>query len=179
MTKLLDLEDHILGLDRFDAAEQDLKDLIHERLQARTEVDSRTGCTIYTGAWEQNGLAKVRVGRRVYSITRVAAWLYLPGFKLWDVRRVGHKPCCPNPACFSVDHLVVLADQAESLAAQVRNGRLGDRHHRQLNKAKAAHIRALAGEGVSAGEIALMPEFLCSKEAVRAVIENRRWKEVR
>jgi hypothetical protein len=173
---LLSLDDHILNLDRFDSKEQDLKDLIHARLQDRTEVDFGTGCTIYTGAWEENGQAKMRVGRRVYSITRVSAWLYLRGFQLWDVRRVVHKPCCPNPACYAQDHLVVLADQAEALAAQMRSGRLGERHHCRLNKLKAAHIRELAAEGVTPAEMAHMPEFDCSVQAIRAVIEGRRWK---
>lgn len=173
---LLTLDSHILGLDQFDGAEQDFKDVIHARLQERTEIDFRSGCTLYTGAWEVNGQAKMRVGRRVYSITRVAAWLYLKGFALWDVRRAAHKPCCPNPACYATEHLVILADQAESLATQMRCGRLGERHHRKLNAVKAAAIRELAAEGVPAAVIAQMPEFACSPASIRAVIEGRRWK---
>lgn len=177
MPNLLTLDSHIIGLDAFDAVEQDLKDLIHQRLQERTEIDFRTGCSIYTGAWEANGQAKMRVGRRVYSVTRVSAWLYLRSFKLWDIRRVVHKPCCPNPACYQQNHLLVLADQAEALAAQLRAGRLGERHHCRLNRVKAAAIRTLGAEGVGAAEMARMPEFGCSAKAIREVLEGRRWRD--
>ena len=176
MAQPLTLHDHILGLERFDADEQRFKDAVHARLLARTEIDFATGCHIYTGAWEKSGLARMRVGRRVYNVPRVAAWLYIRGFHLWDIRRAAHRPSCPHPACYAREHLIVLADQAEALAAQMRCGRLGE-HRRRLNKEKARYIRALAAEGVPLEAIAAMPEIGCRPRAVQAVVEGGTWRD--
>ena len=85
--KLLELDESILALERFDDTEQDVKDRIHQMVQERTEFDPETDCQIFTGAWEENGQAKMRVGARVYCLSRIVAWLYHPGFQLWGLNR--------------------------------------------------------------------------------------------
>jgi len=171
--KKLALDDHILDLNSFDAKEQDLKDKVHEMLQARMEIDHVTGCWIYTGAWEENGQAKMRIGRKVYGVHRVAAWLYFAGYDLWDVTRIAHD--CQSPACFNPEHLVILQDQADCIAYQAARGRLGDRPHRRLTRKKAQEIRALGLAGIEHGIIAR--QFGISVQAVRAVVANRTWVE--
>lgn len=89
--------------------EEDRRDMIHDRLMNRHELDRKTGCWIYTGAWHQNGHALIRVGEKRYSVPKVAAWLWIGGFELTDKRiYVLHKPCCRNPACFNPEHLRVM-----------------------------------------------------------------------
>src|SRR5215831_9613653 len=153
MTKrLLNLDDDILELEAFDDMEQALKDRVHQRLSERCEVDHATGCWIYTGAWGEDGQGKVRVGYKVYPVSRVAAWLYLKGFRLWDVPLVLHKRWCPHPACFNPDHLVIVDDLAKRLAHQRRCGRLG-RCVRRLSPAKVRQAREWADGGVAVDEI--------------------------
>jgi uncharacterized protein YfkK (UPF0435 family) len=120
--KLLVLDDSILELERFDDDEQDVKDRIHQMVQERTEFDPATNCQIFTGAWEENGQAKMRVGARVYCLSRIVAWLYHPGFQLWGLNRAVRK--CDNPACCNGEHVVVVADQAEAMSALRRNGKV-------------------------------------------------------
>ena len=120
--KLLSLEDDILELERFDDTEQDVKDRIHQMVQERTQFDPATDCQIFTGAWEENGQAKMRVGARVYCLSRIVAWLYHPGFQLWGLNRAVRK--CDNPACCNGEHVVVVADQAEAMSALRRNGKV-------------------------------------------------------
>ena len=88
--------------------EEHLKDVIHERLNKRCELDAETGCWVYCGYWDRYGTGRIRVGNDVYSVQRVAAWIYLGNFELWDRRRVYHRSCCPNPACFNPDHIQVI-----------------------------------------------------------------------
>jgi hypothetical protein len=177
MKRLLDLDSHILGLERFDGQEADIKDEIHARLQARCEVDAGTGCWVYTGCWERSGIAKIRVGTRIYCVPRVAAWLYREGFAIWDVEVVGRS--CQTPACFNPDHLLLRADQAEALRRQREGGRLGH-HHRHLNWAKVRALRASVQAATPEEAKRLAAGFSAqegiSLRAVRAVLEERTWK---
>lgn len=173
--KLLTLDDHVIGLERFDDREQAFKDEVHERLQGRCEPDHVTGCLIYTGAWEQSGQGKVRVGTRVYGVTRVSAWLYIPGFRLWDSRKVAHSPACNSPACFNHEHLVVLEGQAESLALQRKKGTLG-RACPRLNRRKARELRRMFAEGAAVGDLEKI--FDIRAPSVVAVIDGVTWREV-
>lgn len=170
--RLLSLDDHILGLERFDDREQDNKDKVFERVQARCEYEASTGCLIYTGAWEVNGQAKIRVGGRVYCLSRVAAWLYVPGFRLWGLERAVRK--CDSPACCNEEHIEVLASQAQAIAAQRKRGRLGNARHK-LTRALAREARVLHGEGVPLEEIAA--GLGVRRAAILAVVLGRTWPE--
>lgn len=121
-SRLLGLDDHIVGLERFDGDEQDVKDRVHQMVQERTEFDPATECMIYTGAWEQDGKAKMRVGARVYCLSRIVAWLYKGGFQLWGLERAVRT--CDSPACCNGDHIVVYRNQAEATSALRRNGKV-------------------------------------------------------
>lgn len=103
-----------------------LKDDAHDRLKWRIEEDPDTGCWIYTGAWEQgSGLGVLRVAGRVFTASRVAAWVYGPvSFDLFDTAgvRVYHHDC-NVPACCNPDHLRVAAGSGAVNAALATLGR--------------------------------------------------------
>ncbi len=122
--KLLSLDDHPILLEAFDSGDQALKDLIHDRIQANVELDPNTSCMIYTGFWEAgSGQAKIRIGARIYPLCRAAAWVYLPGFRLWGKNLAVRT--CDSPACANPEHLVVAADRSEAIRLQRSAGRLG------------------------------------------------------
>jgi hypothetical protein len=120
--KLLDLDDSIINLDRFDDREQDVKDRIHQMIQDRTEFDPETDCQIYTGAWTHNGQGKMRVGARIYCVSRIVAWLYNADFQLWGDNRAVRK--CDNPACCNGEHVEVFENQAKAMSALRRRGKV-------------------------------------------------------
>lgn len=168
--ELLSLDDHISLLDRFDAAEQDYKDEIYGRMFMKTECDAATDCMIYTGCWEDSGQAKIRVGAQVYIVSRVSAWLFFDGFKLWSRQRVVRT--CDAPACWQPSHLKVLASQAAAMEYQRNTGRIGD-PRRQLNRKKAEAMRRQHEDGASIPE--LVERTGLQRRSVRAVILGRTW----
>ena len=87
--------------------EDALKDVIHERLLLRREVDNLTECWVYTGAWQPSGLGIIAVGKRRPTASRAAAWVYVGGFKL-DDRRVYVMSCPKAKACFNPEHLRIM-----------------------------------------------------------------------
>lgn len=179
MPSALSLESHVLDLERRDASEQEFKDKIHALLQSRCEVDFGTGCWVYTGCWEKSGIAKIRVGTRIYCVPRVAAWLYLRGFSLWDGQVVGRR--CQTPACFNPDHLLIHLDQAQAIRRQNAAGRLGA-NHRHLSRAKVLRLRS-AAENLTSAEMDVFINLFAAKEgisrrAIRAILDGRTWKEV-
>lgn len=171
--ELLDLDAPVHCLNRFDEAEQLLRDELHARLNGRMEYDPHTDCWIYTGAWEANGQAKIRVGGRVHCVSRVAAWVYFAGFELWDVQRVVRVERCLQPACFNPEHLQVAGDQAEALAVQRAFGRLGRAWHR-LSPRRAAELRADVLGGMSEAEAAA--KYDIRAPSVRAIVRGDTYK---
>jgi hypothetical protein len=101
-------------LEASDHYDEQLRDRIHERLLGQCETDPVTECWVFTGPWTSRGCGHVRVGRRVYRIARVSAWVYL-GVPLWQSLRVYLK--CETHACFNPEHLAI----AESHAAYLRS----------------------------------------------------------
>jgi hypothetical protein len=79
------------------------------KLLRRREVDTQTGCWIWTGVWHRQGYGRMSFtvgGRPVYKLVHhVAAWLW-KGTPLDAGVRVVQE--CRNPACFNPDHLVVV-----------------------------------------------------------------------
>lgn len=153
------IDDHVLGFNADDGDEQALKDRVHALLQdpARCEVDPASGCWVYTGAWEADGEGRLRVGRAVYAVARVAAWLYLPGYDFWDTTRVVHASC-RNPACFNPEHLRVVAGGSAQVAHQARRARgpaAGVRAH--ARRILALHARGLP-DGAIARALGLRPQ---------------------
>lgn len=164
-------EANALELDRFAAADQRLRDTIHERLLRRCEADPRTGCQIFTGCWVKDGRGYIRVGRRVYPLARVSAWLYIPGFQLWDSRLISR--VCDSPACLEPSHLRVVESRQEQLAWQRARGRLHPQTWHHLSWARAAHARELAQEGWTIAELADL--FQVRPTAIRLVLLGRTW----
>jgi hypothetical protein len=145
------LSDHIFCLNRCDTNEQNQKDRIHQRILSRVEHDHQTGCAIYTGVWEESGQAKMRVGRKVYCLSRIVAWIYRKGFDLWGHERALRT--CNNPACCAEDHIVVVEDQAAAMRHHQARGRC--RHKRKINDpAVIAAIRTAHKEGATIRSLA-------------------------
>jgi hypothetical protein len=136
--RLLNFEDHVGSLNRFDGAEQDLKDKIHARLNSRCEFDARTGCWVYTGCWSPNGQGVVRVGQKKYTVARVSAWLYIQGFHLEDSRCPYRR--CECSACFNPEHIRLAKDRADGLCRLRLMGRWGQ-GRRKLNQQIADGVR--------------------------------------
>jgi hypothetical protein len=120
--KLLSLDDPVIRLEAFDGSEQDVKDRIHELVMKQSEYDPDTDCQIFTGCWEQNGQAKMRVGAGVYTLSRIVAWLFHKDFKLWGKNRAVRT--CDNPACCNGEHVVVVRNQAEAMSLLRRKGKV-------------------------------------------------------
>jgi hypothetical protein len=182
MTPPTPLEVQLRSLDAQDVADQTLRDRVHQRLNERCQLDPETGCWIYTGNWDDRGTSRVRVGVRTYTLTRVAAWLYVAGFELWDARWVYHLGVCPNPACFNPEHLAVAADRAAAQAAMRAIGRYGSAAGRgqaapgrrfSLDEARLVRGRLLNGE-----EAALLARELGVRvQAIRRIADGRSWPE--
>lgn len=168
---LLALDDHIFKLEAFDQREQDLKDRVYEKMHSRIEFDPATECCIYTGSWEANGQAKMRVNNRIYCVSRLAAWVFYEGFQLWGNNRAVRS--CESPACCNPEHIVAVRGLREALAAQREAGRFGDGPAVRLTRSQAAEMRALAAGGVLPPELA--QRFRVRVPAVRAVLLNRTW----
>ena len=176
------LDSDLMALNCLDHGEQDLKDKIHQRLQERCEIDTGTGCWIFTGNWDRRGIAKVRVGQRTYTVSRVSAWLYFAGFELWDGRWVYHT--CPNPACWYWEHLMLARNREEAQAKMRELGLFGSvagrgrgRPGRRLNLQKARLIRCRLDQGQDAGRIAA--EMQVSRQAVNMVGAYEVWPDRR
>jgi len=171
MSALLSLEDHIFLLEAHDAKEQNLKDQVYEKMQSRIEFDPATECCIYTGSWEANGQAKMRVNNRIYCVSRLAAWVYYQGFQLWGNNRAVRT--CDSPACCNPEHITTVRGLKEALAAQREAGRFGDGPAVRLTRAQATEMRLLSGQGVGNDDLAA--RFRVRIPAVRAVLLNRTW----
>jgi hypothetical protein len=169
---LLSLDDHVLRLDELDTAEADFKDRIHERLMALSECEPSTDCYVYTGCWEESGQAKMRVGGRVYHVSRVAAWVYFEDFQIWSNARTLRT--CKTPACCNPEHIYVVRNQREAMAATKAAGRLVTTSNR-LTRLAAARMRHLFSQGWPMPDLAR--EFKVRVAAVRAVIYGRTWKD--
>lgn len=175
--KYLSFEDSLSACNGWDQVEQDTKDKIHARLHARCELDSRTGCWVYTGAWDKRGQGIIRVGKCKYTLPRVSAWLYIPGFHLEDPRYAFRT--CECSACFNPAHVRIAKDRRTGLAILRALGRFG-RGHRKLNQQTADMLRlAYANRPPSCdrdGFIRRQAEGLGVKpQAVRAIIDNLTW----
>jgi hypothetical protein len=141
MVRKCSLQDDQNQLNRHDLTEQDLKDKIHARLHARCELDPQTDCWVYTGYWRPNGQALIRVGRQSYTLPKVSAWLYIPGFCLTDGRMaVRDSRICQCAACFNPDHILVTPSRASGMELMRRMGWL-PRGRRKLSQAKADTLR--------------------------------------
>lgn len=170
-------EDELGALNAWDAEEQKIKDKIHGRLNARCELDPGTGCWIYCGYWDRKGQGQIRVGRRVYTLPRVSAWLYIAGFRLEDRRWAFRR--CENSACFNPDHVLVATNQAEALALLRGMGRFGG-GWRKLCQEIADRLRMLRQ---NLPENASLDDWIriqaaaygVRPQAIRNIIEHRSW----
>ncbi len=127
------------------------KKTIRKRLKSRIQIDKRTGCHVYCGAWTARGFATMRVGHKVYSIQRVVLWL-AGKVELWE--KCYRYRTCPTPACCNAKHIAVAASFAEALVQMRRLKLFSLAGKIKLTQRRRACIRALAKEGVPVAEIA-------------------------
>lgn len=167
------LEVDVYALNVRNSRDQDLKDRVYERLMARSESDPETSCHVYLGAWTDKGNAKIRVGQRVFNLNRVAAWIFFETFELWGANIAFHK--CETPACFNPSHLGVARDISEALR-EIHKLRKPRQPGRRLNKEKATQLRIRHFDDDATAHV-LSAEFGLSKTSVRAVLDNKTWKD--
>jgi hypothetical protein len=97
---------------------EDLKDQLHQKLLEQSEPDPETDCWVWTGLWDRTGHGIIKVNGQQFTVARVAAWIYLGGFDLWDNGiRVLHLRTCSASACFNYTHLII--KRSRVAAAQV------------------------------------------------------------
>jgi hypothetical protein len=171
-------EDELGRLNVWDQHEQEIKDKIHGRLNSRCELDPCTDCWVYTGYWDRKGQGQIRVGRRVYTLPRVSAWLYISGFRLEDPRWAFRR--CENSACFNPAHVLVADSQAEALALLRGMGRFGG-GHRKLCQEIADRVRfafPYRHEDISTDEWIRLKavELSVRPQAVKNIITGKSWK---
>jgi hypothetical protein len=170
-------DDELGALNAWDAREQEIKDKIHARLNARCELDPGTDCWVYTGYWDRKGQGQIRVGRRVYTLPRVSAWLYIAGFHLEDRRWAFRR--CANSACFNPDHVLVATDQAEALTLLRGMGRFGG-GWRKLCQEIADRLRLLHQELGTRAEADDWIRFQAAQygvqpQAIRNILNGKSW----
>ena len=149
--------------------DDDLKEKIHARLLGKCEVDRFTGCHIFTGAWEPDGMGKVRVGRKSYTVSRVAAWLYMGLEDLDGPEMVYHNHLCRTPACFNPEHLAIAGNRNEAFDVLRSMGRWASGKGRKLNRAKASYMRLQA---TTMSRTAIGEYHRVTQWAVRRVLNN-------
>jgi len=112
---MLALADHIVCLNKLADAEQEYKDCLHEKLNRQCTLVPDTDCWLYTGGSILScGQIRIKVGTRTYHVGRIAAWLYVGGFEIWDSRlEVVHT--CRHLSCFNPDHLRIVSGRSEAL----------------------------------------------------------------
>jgi hypothetical protein len=75
-------------------------DAIHAKILHRSELDERTGCWVWVGAWSVHSYGMIHLGRRLYPVHRLAMAVYR-GFDVHSKLEVWHtcnvRACC-NPA---------------------------------------------------------------------------------
>src|SRR5258708_31863070 len=92
--RLLRAEDNICSLNAFDPQEQELKDIIHQRLNKPCEFDANTACWVYTGCCTRLGQRIIRVRQAKYNLVRASAWIYIAVFHLQH-SRLPFRTCPP------------------------------------------------------------------------------------
>lgn len=128
------------------------KETIRDRLVARIQFDQDTGCWVYDGAWDHNGVGRMRVGYRVYRVAAVALWVFrdVPLWAKCFRIRTCETPACANPLHFKVSDVgiggrpkILLASAERCIRYHVRNGRTIESIARDLGVHRATVRTAL------------------------------------
>lgn len=98
---------------------------LQERLEAHREIDSETGCWLWTGHLDR-GHGRITIERKPYLVGRIAMKVYR-GFDLKSSKLICHIRECPNAHCFNPDHLYY-GDHSSNLRDAIAIGKfLGKR----------------------------------------------------
>lgn len=130
----------------------------HERLFKEIEIDTRTGCWLWTGPKDTDGYGRIhtrRGSRNHVLIPRLSAHFFR-GFDMDDPLCILH--CCDNPPCFNPDHLFK-GTKTDNLRDRDRKGRgVWVRGERQwmakMTAQKVAELRQFHAAGVPRSELA-------------------------
>lgn len=151
---------------------QSLKDVILERLWARTEIDRETGCLIYLGHWDTiSGLGRIWVDGKSRPVARVSAWIYREDFDLDGDQAVLHYRC-NTPACWNYEHIRVTNSVEECLRIARRLMRPTKSSGRRLSYSEADMMRLQAATMTA---LSLSEAYEVTQQSVRSVLNNRTW----
>jgi hypothetical protein len=161
------------------------------RLLAKRQVDPETNCWIWTGRWnpDEKGVIYLPVRRSVYvHVAAAHVWLNQP---LKGDHKVVHKKCCPNPACFNPEHLLVFQTAKEICDAQkaglVQGQKVGiARKGTKMTIEKALQIKNALIAAYAAEKRGSQPEMFVDMaerlnvtiHQVRAIHARRAWRYI-
>ena len=86
---------------------------------SRGKVNSETSCWEWQSKGAKGGYGRIYIGRKGYSVHRLAAALFL-GFDIDSDELVCHR--CDNPPCFNPDHLFI-GTQSDNCLDRSQKGR--------------------------------------------------------
>lgn len=128
-----------------------------------------TGCWLWTGYRNPDGYGQMRIDRRLRTVSRAAAAVYL-GFDLDSQLHVLHD--CDNPPCFNPRHLFI-GTNADNRADSHRKGR----HARaKLTEARVVEIIRLLQAREPQRTIAA--RYGISQRMVSLIATRRKWRHV-
>lgn len=129
------------------------RERIRVLLEEKSEVDPNTGCKIYCGAWADNEVALVRIGRRTYTVQMAALWV-AGEVELYD--KVYAYRICRSPACWCRKHIKIAKDVSEGMKSMRRLGIIVPPKTRgiYLTERRREAVRILLEEGRTPEQIA-------------------------
>ncbi len=122
------------------------RERIRALLDEKSEVDPITKCKVYCGAWADNGIALIRIGRRTYTVQMAALWV-AGKVELYD--RVYAYRTCKSAACCNLKHIKVAGDVSAGMKAMHKQGIIVPPKKRgiYLTEIRREAVRILLKEG--------------------------------
>ena len=140
-------------------------------IEGRFDMDTRTGCWLWTAYRNRGGYGKARHGGKVHLAHRVS----------WEVHNgpipAGMCVChrCDTPSCVNPEHLFLgtQADNVRDMAAKGRGRAPAGEAHRSA-KLTAADVAAIRADGRTPRIIAA--EYGVSRPQISAIRLGKNWR---
>jgi hypothetical protein len=152
------------------------KENVMEDILGNVEVNSTTGCWIWSGSCSNRGYGKKYYGSH-YSTHRLVAWAW-KDMPLKSESIVCHT--CDNPPCCNPDHLVV-ADQSWNIKDAYKKGRIDvSKENNPNSKVSIELIKEIRGK-YQAGGVAqkeLCEIYDLSPAHIHRIVRGKRWYNI-